>query len=93
MLAIITCNITVVYVHVISMHAWSFLTASASNKPGFLSKLLRVVFGRSGSLMSKAIKTLLFISVTGFLVAVTIFYFNLSLDFDSMAVQSQIGEC
>ena len=55
---------------------------------GFLKKL----FCRGGRLVECATKDLAFVSVTGFLLALTIYYFQISFDLPNRAVLSNVGE-
>lgn len=63
----------------------------ADRKTGMMSKLLRAVFGPSGTLVYSALKMLSFLTVSGLLVALAIFYFDISVDFNNMAVESDIS--
>ncbi len=59
---------------------------------GFSDRLSRMLFGRNGSLVLSAVRFLSFTTISGLVLALTIFYFNVKIDYKHLAIQSDVGE-
>ena len=67
------------------------LTIGSNQRPGLSEKFSRILFGRNGSLVLSAFRFLLFTTVSGLILALTIFYFNIKVDHRDLAIQSDVG--
>lgn len=62
-------------------------------KPSLMSKILRAMFGPGSTLVYSALKILSFLTILGLLMALTVFYFDISVDYNNMVVESDISKC
>ena len=67
-------------------------SAVSKEKAGVGKRCARTVFGAGGSLLFSAVRMLSFVSVCGLLLALTVFYFNIEVDYTNFAITSSISE-
>ena len=65
------------------------MTTETPKQQSFSVTLSQMVFGHYGNLVHRVVRLLTFVTVVGFLISLTIYYFNIRLDLENWTVLSE----